>query len=157
MSGPFVTPVAKAIPFDNSTNGFSSSDAQAAIEEANNTALASVSPGFTWGRSGNTPSNTYLLNDSVPSNTTGRISPISGYIDRVFVSNELPNTFTVEIQKRSGASFVTLCSISLTAERTKVQSYTNVMVTELDEIAARVSSGSCKNVVVGLVIKGSST
>lgn len=37
MKHVYVTPVASSIPFDNSTNGFTSTDVQAAIEESQNT------------------------------------------------------------------------------------------------------------------------
>lgn len=36
MPAPFTTPVAKSTPFDNTTNGFTAQDVQAAIEEINN-------------------------------------------------------------------------------------------------------------------------
>jgi hypothetical protein len=39
-----ITPVAKAIPFDNSTNGFIASDVQAAIEEVKSSGTATVAP-----------------------------------------------------------------------------------------------------------------
>lgn len=155
MAHPFVTPVAKSIPFDNETNGFTSTDAQAAIEETKNVAVAVVSPGFTWGRSGNIPTNTYLLNDTVPSNLTGRIVPFAGLIDKIYVSCENTSTFTVTVQKRSGASFVDLFSASLSAERIKVSSPSSVAVSALDELSIKITSGSCKNPVVGIVIKGS--
>lgn len=155
MAHPFVTPVAKSIPFDNDTNGFTSTDAQGAIEEIKGTALATVSPGFTWGRSGNTTTNTYLLNDTVPSNLAGRIVPFAGYIDKVYVSCENADTFTVTIQKRSGITFTDLCSVSLTAERVKVSSPLGITLSSLDELAVKITAGSCKNPIVGLVIKGS--
>lgn len=34
MPGPFTTPVARSVPFDNSTNGFIATECQSAIEEA---------------------------------------------------------------------------------------------------------------------------
>ena len=53
-----VTPVAASVPFDNSTNGFSSTDVQAAIEEAKSSSSGLISevssdpvspvPGETW-------------------------------------------------------------------------------------------------------------
>jgi len=116
----------------------------------------SASPGFTWGVSGNVSSGTYLLNDTVPSNRTGRLVPLyDGIISEVFVANEDSNTFTIAIEKRSGASFIELCAVSVTSARIKVQSF-EVSVDYEDELAVKVKSGSCKNPVVGVVIKGDS-
>lgn len=125
------------------------------LEYLVNSVAISASPGFTWGRSGNAPSDTYLLNDSVPSNTTGRIVPISsGVIAQVFVATETLDTWVLAIEKRSGVTFTEIGTISLSSQRTKVQS-TSIAVTLGDELALKVKSGSCKNPVVGLIIKGS--
>lgn len=119
-------------------------------------ATVSASPGFTWGRSGQTNAGTYLQNDTVPSNQTGRIVPIStAEISKVFVANEASNTFSINVLKRIGVgSFTTLATISLVAQRVKTQSFTGVSVALGDEIAVQVASGSCKNPVVGIVILG---
>lgn len=152
----FTTQVARSTPFDNSTNGFESTEVQSAIEELSNKVDVSASPGFTWGRSGNVSAGAYLQNDSVPSNTSGRIVPISaGFITDVFVASENADTFDVEIQKRTGpGAYSVLATISLTAQRTKTQTFTGVSVSLGDELAAYVSSGSCKNPVAGVIIKG---
>ena len=42
MPGPFTYPVSLALPFDNSTNGFSSENAQEAIEETGEQANAAI-------------------------------------------------------------------------------------------------------------------
>jgi hypothetical protein len=113
-----------------------------------------LSPGFTWGRSGTTNAGAYLLNDTVPSNLTGRIVSLNAYIVEVFVANELANTFDVAIQKRIGPStFATLVTISLVSQRLKTQSVF-VSVNDGDELVALVSSGAAKNPVVGLVLQG---
>jgi len=114
-----------------------------------------ASPGFTWGKSGKVgPSIIYLLNDTVPSNITGRLVPIDdAIIAEVFVSNELNNTFIIAVEKRVGAVFVELLTISLIAQRTKIQSFA-VSVTRGDELAVKLKSGSAKNPVVGVIIKG---
>jgi len=112
---------------------------------------ASVSPGFTWGKSGNVSSNTYLLNDSVPSNKAGRVVPVDGTIAKIFVACENDATGTIGIYENTGSSFVLLASISLTSQRKKVQSY-DVDVDEEDELVAKVISGSFKNPVIGVSI-----
>lgn len=146
------SPVAKSIPFDNSTNGFIATDSQAAIEEIG----ASASPGFSFSRQGTSVAGTYLQVDTVPSNQAGRIVPLtSGIITDVFVSCQNNSTFTVQLQKRVGNTFTTFYTITVTNARKLTQSVTGVPVTLGDEICARISSGSVANVVVGVIIRGS--
>ena len=45
----------------------------------------SASPGFTYGRSGNLPSSTWLLNDTVPCNQSGRVN----YLNNCFIKKML--------------------------------------------------------------------
>ena len=117
----------------------------------------SASPGFTWGRSGKAVSGAYLINDTVPSNLTGRIVPLyDGLIDTVFVASENADTFVIAIEKRVGAVFTELCTVTVTAARTKIEYLTNINVAYGDELACKIKSGSCKNPVVGIIIKGDS-
>lgn len=127
------------------------------IEEITNQISAvSASPGFSWGDTGNINAGTFLLNDNVASNKTGRIVPLqNGEITQVFVANENTNTFTVEILKRTGpGTFSSLTTIALTAQRTKTESKAGVTVTLGDELVCKILSGSCKNPVVGVIIRG---
>jgi len=152
----WVSAVARSIFYDNSVSGLISTNAQDAIDELNTTAAVSASPGFTWGRSGNSTAGAYLQNDTVPSNVSGRIVPLSsGNITNVFIACDVTATFSIKIQKRSGASFVDLTTVTITAARTGTFTVTGVPVVLNDEIAVQVSSGSAQNVVVGIVIKGS--
>jgi hypothetical protein len=127
------------------------------IEELINQLTAvSASPGFTWGDSGNINSGTFLLNDTVPSNQAGRMVPLkSGEITKIFVANQDANTFTIEILKRTGpGTFSSLTTVSVVAARTKVETKSGVSVAENDELVCKVSAGSCKNPVVGVIIRG---
>lgn len=115
---------------------------------------ASASPGFSWGRSGALPTNTYLLNDSVPSNVTGRVVPLTtGIIKKAVIACGTASTFDVKVQKRSGASFVDLFTISVSAARTSVTTQTQAVVSG-DELCILVSSGSTDNLVVSLIMVG---
>jgi hypothetical protein len=119
----------------------------------------SASPGFTWGKSGTVGAGTYLLNDTVPSNLSGRLVPVyDGIISEVFVSGEYGSTYTctIAIEKRNGASWTELTTVSLSSERIKVQTVSSVTLTREDEIAVKVKTGSIKNPVVGVIIKGDS-
>jgi hypothetical protein len=122
-------------------------------EVANKIAI-SASPGFTWGRSGNVVAGAWLLNDSVPSSVVGRLMFLSNaYIKNVFITNENASTFTVQIYEHDGTTYTLLTSVSLTSQRQKSESK-NIAVTFGKELALKISSGSCKNVVAGLIITG---
>ena len=142
-------------PFDNSTNGFTATDVQAAIEEAAGGGTTST-PTFTWGRSGNVPSGTWLQNETVPSNTTGRtIGLIGTLIERIFVSNEVPNTFNLEVYEHDGVTYTLLKTVSVVALRsTYFDMLPPVACTIGKEMAVKLSSGSAKNLVVIVVMKG---
>lgn len=116
----------------------------------------SASPGFTWGRKGvvSATNKVYLLNDEVPSNITGRIVKFTNPVIRaVQVSNGEPSTFTITIQEHDGTTFTSLVSVSLTAQRSKEEDF-NIPVTSGKELAVKVTAGSCKNPVVGVILDG---
>ena len=154
--GTWLSNIAKSIFFDNSTNGFIAKDTQGAIEEVANRVAVSASPGFSWGRSGNSSAGTYLQNDTVPSNITGRLVPVSsGSITTVFVACDIDATFTIVVERRVGNTFTQIASVSVTASRKQTFSGLNVPVTLNDEICVKIGTGSAQNVVVGLIIRGS--
>ena len=114
-----------------------------------------ASPGLTWGRSGNLPVSTYLLNDGVPSSTAGRIVPLDGRVVEMFVACETATTATITFQKRNGSTFTDFLSINLVAERKKRISVSlDNDITKSDELACYISSGSVKNCVAGLIAIG---
>jgi hypothetical protein len=134
-----------------------STDVQNAIEEVSYSVSNSASPGFSWGRSGSASSGTWLQNETVPSNITGRNFPFyNGSLTEVSVSNESVNTFSVEIYEHDGTTYTLLATVSLTAQRSNVQSFTGVSVTKGLELAVKVSSGSGKNIVVQAILRGTS-
>lgn len=149
---------AKNISYDNTLSGLTSNNIQDAIDEISSTAAVSASPGFTWGASGNISKGSYLLNDTVPSNTAGRVVPLAtGYIEKVFIAIENATTASLDIQKRVGSTLVTLVTVTITSARVATIPV-SVAVVIGDELAIRVSptsANSVKNPVVGLIIKGS--
>lgn len=111
-------------------------------------------PSFTWGISGSVK-NTYLLNETVPSNVTGRIVPVTGILTNITVANEDAQTFTIEIRERNGG-FTTIASLSLVNERKKTATI-NVPITAGDELSCYISAGvseKAKNPVVFLIMEG---
>lgn len=113
-----------------------------------------ASPGFSFGRSGNVTAGAYLNNESVPSNITGRpVDLDSSKITQISVSNETANTFEIAIEEHDGTTYTELAVISLVAQRSKKQTY-SVNITSGKEVAAKVKSGSCKNPMVTVYVKG---
>ena len=159
MSRPFTTPVAQAVPFNNSTNGFTSSDVQAAIEELKNTINTSASPGFSFGRSGTVVAGTYLQNETVPSNVSGRWVYINNAtIKNVFISNELVTTYKIEVlyHNGNGAGLTSLGTITVTAA-TGGAFPVSWSVPTSKQIAVRLATdtpNSAKNIVCGLELSG---
>lgn len=119
--------------------------------------IADSTPGFSFGRSGPCGSGTYLQVDSVPSNLAGRIVPFStASLSNVFISCQNPATFTIEVQTRTGATFTTIYTATVTTSRKFTE--TGISGVEFvlgDEVCVKLGSGSCSNIIVGLIIKGS--
>lgn len=156
MSGPFVSNVARAVPFDNSSNGFSSTDTQSAIEEIG----SSASPGFSFGRSGNATAGTYLQNETVPSNVSGRWVFINNpVVKKVFVTNENITTFKIEVLYHDGneSGLTSLGTVTVTSAKGGYFDV-NWSVPINKQLAIRIatdSPNSAKNVVCGLQLSGS--
>lgn len=149
---------AETVPYDNSGSGLSATNVQQAIDAIYSTFSGLISPGFTWGRSGNIPAGTWLQNDTVPSNITGRNFPFyNGQLVTIAVSNENTTTAVVELYAHDKVTFTLLATLTLSAQKSKEQNYTGVSLTKGKELAVKIGSGSAKNIVVQLVIKGTLT
>ena len=116
-----------------------------------------ASPGFVYGRAGDFSAGTYFqVLATVPSNTAGNIVPFDGVITRAFITNEATNTFSIQLQTRSGAVFTDIGSpLALTGARKTEFSGLTISVSDGDEIVVRVASGSGRNGQVGLIIEQS--
>lgn len=153
------TPVAKSVPFDNTSNGFTSSETQGAIEELNNKVNTSASPGFSFGRSGTVTAGTYLQCETVPSNVSGRWVYIdNAVVKKVFVSNEDSTTFKLEVYYHdgNGIGLTSLGTVTITSARGGSFNV-NWSVPIDKQIAIRLASDSpnnAKNVVCGLELQG---
>lgn len=148
--------VAESIPFDNDTNGFIADEVQGAIEELNEKVGVSASPGYSWGRSGNASSGTWLNNDEVPSNNTGRtIALINPSIQNISVANENINTFDISVYEHEGNSInlTLLVTVNVIASRSAFFQI-DIPATSGRQLAVRVTSGSGKNIVVGVQLSG---
>lgn len=114
---------------------------------------ADVSPGFTWGDSG-ANKNTYLLNDTVPSNKAGRVVPSDGVITEVTISleNIAAAGATVEIQSRVGTTFTPLVIVSLSTISRITIVPVSVLVDAGTELACFAGNKSLFNPVVAVAV-----
>lgn len=146
------TQVAASIPFDNTGTNFSGETVREVLLESG----VSASPGFSWGRASNVNTGTWLLNDSVPSNKSGRTVNLSNpSIKAISISAEDISTFDITIYEHEGDS-INLTSLG-TVNIVNARSFSttlNFPVTSGKQLAVRLTSGSAKNVVVGLQLSG---
>lgn len=156
INGPvYKSPVAGTVPYDNSNSGLTADEVQAAIDELATGGGSTASPGFTYGRSGTINAGAYLLNETVPSNVSGRtIFLNNAKITDISVATETDDTYTVSIEEHDGVTYTVLTTVSIVAMRTKVISGLSVSVTKGKQLAAKVSSGAAKNLVVNLQLRG---
>jgi len=155
----YIGPHALTLPFDPDNDPdciLTSETTQEAIEELCGYIAISASPGFTWGRSGNVPAGSWLLNDTVPSNLTGRnIFLYNGQIEMVYTSNEITSTYDLSIYEHDGTTYTLLTTISLISGKS-IENYlaTPISITNGKELAAKIETGSAKNVTAGLLLRG---
>jgi hypothetical protein len=147
---------AEGLYFDPSNTDLVATDLQAAVEEVADQVGVSASPGFSWGRSGNLSSNTWLQNDGVVSNRAGRtVNLVDPFITAVSIANEDINTFDITFYEHDGDSInlTVIGAVSVTNARS-VNAFVNLPVSQGKQLAVRITSGSAKNVVVGLQLSG---
>jgi hypothetical protein len=148
--------VATQIPFDNDGTDLISEDVQSAIEELDDQVGVAASPGFSWGRSGNSSSGTWMLNDSVPSSRTGRtVNLLDPVITAISIANEDISTFDITIYEHDGDSInlTSLGTVSVVAARS-YNTFISFPVTPGKQLALAVTAGSARNIVIGLQLSG---
>lgn len=130
------------------------------IEEAvEQSVTTSASPGFTWGRSGNVTAGSWLLNESVPSNISGRtVFLTSALIKKVFVAHQDAVIVKYDIYHHAGdgLSLTYIGSVTTTATRT-YSAVLNLSVPSNVQLAFKIASDSpngSKNPVVGILLAG---
>lgn len=139
--------------FDNTGTGFQSDNVQDALTEIG----ASASPGTSWGSPGNNSTNTWLLNEAVPSNKVGRVIFINNpTISQIFTGSENLDTYDLSVYEHEGneINLTLLTTVSVTASRAEFFSV-NIPATQGRQLACRITSGSAKNIVAGCIVKGS--
>lgn len=141
---PKVTPVARSVPFDNSTNTYTSLNVQDAIEEAQSTAIANDRWNFIAVYGGNALVGRYL--EAYPSIDT-LVAPVLMPEDSTLVTATLgtigsAGTFTVGIFKSSDlVTPVTSLTLNM-GESNKVFSNINIDISSGESLSVRVTNGS---------------
>lgn len=146
-------PVAQEIPFDNTGTDFESDNVQEALTEIG----ASASPGFSWGRGGNSSTGTWLNNEGVSSNRSGRIVFINNpELFAIFVNSRTLSTYTIGVYEHEGneINLTLLDTLSITSARGGSK-LTSVNITAGRQLAIRIESGSAQDIVAGVVLRGS--
>jgi hypothetical protein len=137
----FLSPVAKSIPFDNSTNGFLSTNVQAAIEEAQQNALSSVAPIIvTYG--GNANIGRYLeIFPATDSLTIPYLIVTSQSLRALSLQCSASTTVTVGVFKTTDL-VNPIQSISLSAQIATSITGLSISLSPGDKLALRVTAGS---------------
>lgn len=107
----YASPVAKAIPFDNSTNGFLSEETQAAIEEAKQNAEGFPRAGMRSTYNSTISANSWLGPSELLPNTPLMVAPVALKINEITWSNQTTNVqFRIQfrLNSRTGTIFYTL-------------------------------------------------
>lgn len=137
--------IAENIPFDNTSNGFSSDNLQGAIQEIG----ASASPGFSFGRNGSLSRNTWLRRPgNVPSNRAGVTVDITNpVVTKIAVANRNVETFEVEIYEHEGNQVnLTLLGTVNVVNNTSQIFNVNFPATQGRQLAVRLGNTSTGNV-----------
>jgi hypothetical protein len=156
----WATRVAKAIFFDKTGSLLVSENVEDAIKELAEKVAISASPGFTWGRSGSVTSNTWLNNDSVPSNLSGRtIFLSSASIKNVYIANQdATSGIILGVYSHDGDENNLTLLGTVTTAATRSNSFSvdwSVATNKQIAIKTESTSAAGKNLVVGVLVKGS--
>ena len=153
-------PHAFSVPFDKTNTpalGFVSDTTQEAIEEIRASSNNATSPGYPFGKSGNTTNGSWLLRvGSVPSNKTGyNIGSYNSVLYEVSVGTENIDTYDLKIYQHDGDFLnpVLITTVSVVATRKATYSV-SFSLTRNKHIAVQLVNGSAKNIGVDLQITG---
>lgn len=130
---------AASTPFDNSTNGFTSTDVQAAIEEAKTTAEGKARYIVPFGFDGNGAAGRWLESfTNIPSNISGYVVAKPAIIKELTLACSASTTITIGVYNNA-VQIATL--VMVTSKVFEVDK--NINITTLNEISAKIESGTC--------------
>lgn len=144
------TPVADEIPFDNSTNGFTSDRTQPAIEEAKQLGAHASRGPTVCGFDGTASTGRWLeFFSNNPSNNNPFILAEPAQLIAVSISAAANSTGTATIFKNG----ISIQTISLSASRKQRISNLTQLFTDLDELSVEITSGSISRPTVFMFIR----
>ncbi len=133
------TQMAITTPFDNSTNGFTATEVQSAIEEAKSTAEGKARYVVNFGFDGNASSGRWL--ETVPnvgSNVSGYVVAKPAILKELSLSCAGSSTVTIGLYRNASQ----IATIVMSAQKTAYEDK-NVNLNAGDALSAKVVSGSC--------------
>lgn len=143
-------PVASEVPFSNDTNGFVSTDTQAAVEEAMQLAANSSRGPTICGFDGTGSTGRWLeFFANNPSNNNPFIIAENNRLVAISISASANSTGTVTVYK-NGSSITT---ISLSGTKKNAVSGLALSLASLDELSLEVTSGSISRPTVFMFIQ----
>ena len=153
----WIGPHAYTVPFDNSTNGFVSDNVQGAIEEIKEELSNLLSPGYSFGKSGNVTNNTWLWREgNIPSDKTGyTLGAANPVLYRINCGSEQNDTYSISVYMHDGSliNLLLITTVSIVNSRRQTF-YVSFPLTQNRQIAVRLTSGSAKNLGVDLQATG---
>lgn len=151
MSGFEKTQVCRAVPYDNAASGMQARNAQDAIDELRFSSL----PPFTWARKGNTPTNTWLEYNGIPSNITGCFVYLyDARIETIFVGNQTGSPYTLALYHHAGdgVNMTLIGSVVVTGAGGSFNPGWSIPHGKW--LASRITSGSVANIAAGATVSG---
>ena len=150
MSRDVLSPVAEGIPFDNSTNGFVSDNAQGAIEEGFGTA-ANASRGPTiCGFDGTGTSGRWLeFYSNNPSDSNPFIIAEPSELIALSVCSSSSSTGTITVYQNG----TPIQTISLSTSRKNRIKGLSIFFTDLDEISVKITAGNIARPTIFMFIR----
>ena len=152
-----------SVPFDKDNRPeleFESDNAQEAIEENREQILKSASPGFTFGRPNVIFNNTFLFNEGVSSNMSGRTM---GFLDaeliKITYNTRDEASYDIQIYQHDGNFQNATLITTQTVNNNNKGSFdlTNVSLTIDRQFAIRINnitSGRVRDIMIDLNVKG---
>ena len=148
------------VPFNNVDSVFPANieTAEQALNYLRSQAQVTATPGYTWGASGSIK-NSYLLNETVASNKSGRLVTLSGSITSIFiVTARITDEYTLEIRRRNAnGTYTTILSLIADGTSRFYAASSAVSVAAGDELAAYIKRSGKKgatNPVTGILVTG---
>lgn len=127
------------------------------FNEVFNTVSNTASPPFSFGRSGNNPTNTWLLRvGAVPSNRTGyNVGFQNAIIKKIVSQTQDLDTYNVGVYTHDGdeVNLTLIHTVNIVSSRSESFD-TSISVPTGKQLATRITSGSASNVGVDITITG---